>query len=483
MNHTPFRLHVLALAALAALASGCAVGPAYQRPTTPEPLAYKEAAAVQGWLPAAPADTLARGPWWTLFGDPLLNQLAAGIDVSNQNVAAAAASYERARALVREQRAGLFPSIDLSGSAVRSGSGAGNANSGTASGNVSSGQQYRTSIGASWEPDIWGRLRAGVSGANASAEASAADLAAARLSAQGELAINYFSLRQSDAQKALLDSTIAGYQRVFQITQNRFNAGIVAKSDVLQAQTQLANAQSDALTLLRQRAQLEHAIAVLLGKAPAEFTLEAMPWVVQAPQIPLGLPSSLLQRRPDIAAAERRVAAANQQIGIARAAYFPSLNLTGSVGFGASAVSDLFNASNSLWSFGLSAAQSLFNAGATSARVEGAKAGHQVAVAQYRQTVLTAFAAVEDQLSATHALILQQDFVKLASQAADQVETQMLNRYRAGQVGYTDVVTAQATALSARRALVQLQADRQTTAVALIQSLGGGWNVEAGVTP
>jgi NodT family efflux transporter outer membrane factor (OMF) lipoprotein len=454
----PIPIHLLALAAC--LLGGCAAGPAYQRPSAPEPAAFKEA---QGWVPAAPADTLERGPWWTLFNDPVLNQLADSVEVSNQNVAAAVAAYAQARALVAQQRASLFPTAALDASADRSG------------GNGAPSNRYRLNIGGSWEPDIWGRLRAGVSGARAGAQASAADLAAARLSAQGELAANYFSLRQTDAQQALLAVTIDGYQRVLQITQNRFNAGIAAKSDVLQAQTQLANARSDDLSLTRQRAQLEHAIAILLGKAPAEFALPAASWQVFVPDIPPGVPSTLLQRRPDIAAAERRVALANEQIGVARAAYFPNVGLSGSYGTAGSRVADLFSASNALWSFGLSAAQTLFDAGATRARVAGAEAQHQVAVARYRQTVLDAFGDVENQLAATRVLAQQQALRRQASEAADQVETQMLNRYKAGQVSYTEVVTAQASALAARRSLVQSQADRQTTAVALIQSLGGGW--------
>ena len=464
VSNAPAR-HVLALAAASAflLLAGCAVSPAYEVPATAAPQTFKEAA---GWQPAAPADTLERGPWWTLFGDAQLNQLAEGIDISNQNVAAAIASYEQARALVREQRASLFPTVNLTGSGTRSGGG----------GEQQTGNNYRAAIGASWEPDVWGKLRAGVTGADASAAASAADLAAARLSAQGELATNYFSLRQSDALIALLNSTIDGYKRVLDITSNRFNAGIAAKSDLLQAQTQLANAQIDLSSQVRARAQLEHAIAILLGKAPSDFSLAVAPWTLTVPEVPLGVPSTLLQRRPDIAAAERRVAVANEQIGIARSAYYPSLNLTGSYGGGASKVGDLFNASSSLWSLGVSAAQTLFNAGATTASVDAAKAGHEAAVARYRQTVLSAFGAVEDQLSATRALAEQLELRKQASSAADQVEQQMLNRYNAGQVGYTDVVTAQVTALSARRSLVQAQADRQTTAVALIQALGGGWH-------
>jgi NodT family efflux transporter outer membrane factor (OMF) lipoprotein len=314
-----------------------------------------------------------------------------------------------------------------------------------------------------------------VDSASASAQASAADLASARLSAQGELATNYFSIRQTDAQQALLASTIDGYQRTLKITQNRYAAGIAAKTDVLQAQTQLANAQSEALGLERQRAQLEHAIAVLLGRAPADFSLAVAPWKASVPQVPLGVPSTLLQRRPDIAAAERRVAVANEQIGIAQSAFYPSINLNASYGFGASSVADLFSASSSVWSLGLSAAQVLFNAGATRERVTGAQAAQDAAVARYRQTVLVAFQDVEDQLAGTRVLLQQQEFLHQASQAADEAEAQMLNRYRAGQVSYTEVVTAQASALSARRALVKLQADRQTTAVALIQSLGGGW--------
>ncbi|SFU86341.1 efflux transporter outer membrane subunit [Pseudoduganella namucuonensis] len=458
------------LLALAAALAGCAVGPKYELPATPHIAAFKEA---EGWVPAAPADALERGPWWTLFGDPVLNELAASVEVSNQNIAAAAAAYAQARALVAEQRAQLFPSVDLGGSGTRGGGG----------GDTRTSSQYRVNIGGSWEPDIWGRLAAANTAAGASAQASAADLAAARLSAQGELAANYFSLRQQDAQKALLDATVAGYERVLRIAQNRFKAGIAAHSDVLQAQTQLDNVRIDLLTAARQRAQLEHAIAVLLGKAPAEFTLAplppsgpaAQPSFPAVPAIPVGVPSTLLQRRPDIAAAERRVAAANEQIGIARAAYFPSLNLSASYGFGASQVAGLFSASNGLWSLGLSAAQTLFDAGATRARVAGAEAGRDAAIARYRQTVLAAFAEVEDQLAASRALEQQQELRLSAASAADQVEQQMLNRYRAGQVGYTDVVNAQVTALNARRALLQAQADRQATAVALIQSLGGGW--------
>jgi NodT family efflux transporter outer membrane factor (OMF) lipoprotein len=454
---------------LVLLISACAVGPNYQKPVTQEVGTFKEAG---DWIPAAPADTLDRGPWWELFADPVLNQLVARVEVSNQNVAVAVGAYAQARALVREQRAGLFPSVSLNGSEARSRS-AGDVALGTAGRTANN---YQVSLGGTWEPDVWGRLGRVADAASASAQASAADLAAARLSAQGELAVNYFSLRQSDAQAALLGSTIAGYQRAVDITQNRYTAGVAAKTDLLQAQTQLANGQADAAGLQRQRAQFEHAIAVLVGDAPGNFALPTIAdYKPVVPSVPVGVPSTLLQRRPDIAGAERRAAAANEQIGIAKSAYYPKIILNASAGSGASRVADLFSAATSVWSLGLSAAQIVFNAGATGARVDGAQAAQDQAIARYRQTVLAAFRDVEDQLSATRVLQIQQALRLQASTSADQVEQQVLNRYRSGQVSYTEVITAQTTALSARRAVVQASADRQTTAVALIQALGGGW--------
>ena len=458
--------------AMGLLITGCAVGPVYERPTAPEVVAYKEAG---DWVRAAPADALERGPWWNLFNDPALNDLATRVEVSNQNVAAAVAAYAQARALVSEQRAGLFPSVTLGGGANRSGNGGGTVNVNAAQSNRSN-TNYQASVGAAWEPDVWGRLQSVANGAAATAAASAADLATAKLAAQGELAINYLSLRQQDAQQALLASTLARYARALEITQNRYAAGIAARTDVLQAQTQLANAKADEAGLQRTRAQLEHAIAVLVGLAPGNFSLATEPhWKPTVPNVPVGVPSILLQRRPDIAAAERRVANANEQIGVAKAAYYPSLSLNASVGTAASRVADLFSAPAALWSLGLSAAQVLFKGGALDARLEGAQAAHAQAVARYRQVVLSAFQNVEDQLSSASVLQTQQVLRAQASSAADQVEQQVLNRYRGGQVSFTEVITAQTTALNARRALVQSTADRQTTAVALIQSLGGGW--------
>lgn len=465
MKHTRFFASTLLAIAAAALGA-CAVGPAYERPSAPVPLTYREAA--PGWLPAAPADALDRGDWWALFGDADLDRLVSQVEVSNQNVAAAVAAFAQAQALVREQRATLFPSLTLDGGARRAG--------GASTGSNTRGNTLQASLGASWVPDVWGQLRHGVESAQAGAQASDADLAAARLSAQGEVATNYFSLRAADAQIDLLRRTVEGYERALTITRNRYAVGVAARTDVLQAQTQLASTRADLATLQGQRAQLEHAIAVLVGRAPGDFALPPSPWNEGVPSVPPGVPSTLLQRRPDIASAERAVAAANAQIGIQRSAYFPSFTLSGSYGVIGTRASDLFSASSSLWSLGVSVAQTLFDAGAIRARVEGAQAGRDAAVARYRQTVLAAFQGVEDQLALTRVLAEQADLRREASQAADLAEAQMLNRYVQGQVDYTQVVTAQASALSARRALAQLVAARQASAIALIQALGGGWH-------
>jgi NodT family efflux transporter outer membrane factor (OMF) lipoprotein len=307
------------------LLAGCAVGPRYERPDRRRLPAWKEQKTAEGWLPAAPADALDRGEWWKLFGDATLDELAGRVQVSNQNIAAAVANYTQAQALVRGERAALFPSVSFDGSGQAHGHVGGN-------GTASPSNAFGASLGASWTPDVWGRLREAVSSAQANAQASEADLAAARLSAIGDLATNYFSLREADAEIVLLDETIQGYQRAFEITSNRYAAGISAQTDVLQAQTQLVNAKADRVGLQRTRATYEHAIATLLGVAPADFSLPAARWTPTVPGVPLGVPSTLLQRRPDIAAAERTVASANAQIGIARAAYFPNINLTASVG-------------------------------------------------------------------------------------------------------------------------------------------------------
>jgi NodT family efflux transporter outer membrane factor (OMF) lipoprotein len=448
---------------LALVLPGCMVGPTYRRPDAPVPVAYK---AAEGWVEAQPGDALDRGAWWTRFGDPVLDALAARVEVSNQNVTAAAAAYEQALAIVREQRASLFPVVGLDAGARRAGSDR------AASGS------YDVALGAAWAPDVWGRLRRSVSAAQAGAQASDADLASARLAAQGALATNYFALRSTDAQIALLAETIDGYRKSLEIARNRYEVGVIARTDVLQAEAQLANTEADAVGLRGQRVQYENAIAVLVGEAPSTFAVPPVAWSPEVPSIPVDVPSTLLQRRPDIAAAERRVALANEQIGIAQSAFYPSLNLTASAGLGAARIAELASASSLLWSLGVATAQTLFNAGATRARVAGAEAAHEEAVARYRQTVLAAFEDVENLLAGVQVLEQQEVLRRQASIAADQALATILNRYRAGQVGYTDVVIAQAAALNTRRALVQLVAERQATAVALVQALGGGWQAQ-----
>lgn len=466
------RLMIALLASVAV--SACAVGPNYVRPTTPTSPTFKEAA---GWTVATPSDALDRGDWWSLFNDPDLDALERKVEVSNQNLAAAEAAYREARAVVREQRSALFPTVSLDaagsqakgGGTITTGSGGGGSGSGVAN-------NYKVDIGATWELDVWGSIRRTIEGAKASAQASAADLAAARLSAQGELAADYFQLRETDAEIALLNATVAAYTRALEITRNNYNAGISAKTDVLQAQTQLANAQAQRIGLDQQRAQLEHAIAVLVGEAPANFSIPVrQQWAQDVPDVPVTVPSLLLQRRPDIAGAERRVAAANAQVGVAEAAYFPTLSLTGSYGYTGASLANLFNASTNFWSYGAAAAETLLDFGARRARTAEAKATYEQTVAQYRQTTLTAFQNVEDQLAASRVLAQQYEKQRDASLAADEAERLTLNQYKAGTIAYTGVITTQTAALTARVALAQAVRNRQTTAVALIQAMGGGW--------
>ncbi|MHB8529320.1 MAG: efflux transporter outer membrane subunit [Caulobacteraceae bacterium] len=463
---------VLAQAVAVVSLAGCLVGPNYRRPAVPTPAAFKEA---RGWALAIPSDAADRRDWWVVFGDPVLNDLEARVEVSNQNLAAAEAAYRQARALVSEQRAALFPTVNLNGSANVSGGGGrtSTAGAGQSRGTVAS---YTVGAGASWAPDIWGAVRRAVQGARANAQASAADLANARLSAQMELAADYVALRQFDENKRLLDDTVAAYARSLQITQNKYRAGVSARSDVFSAQSQLDSTRAQDADLVQQRAKVEHAIAILTGAPPAQLTLATTAWTLKPPQIPAALPSTLLERRPDIAAAERLAAAANAQVGVQTAAYYPSLSLTGQAGFDSTNLAKLFSASNFVWSLGASAAETVFDAGLRHARVAAARAAYDQAVANYRQTVLTAFGQVEDNLAAQRVLAGEEGLRASASAAADANERITLNQYRAGLVDYTTVVVAEATALADRTALLQTQAARLTTAVDLIGALGGGWS-------
>jgi len=462
------------LGGCAVLLIGCSLSPAYRRPQLDIPAAFKEE---PGWRAAVPADDIARGEWWKLFDDPVLDGLQQQVLVSNQNLAAAKAAYDQSRALVRELRASLLPVVGLSASGTRVGSfGEGTpsvGSSGTVGGSGSA--RYDVSIGATWEPDLWGRIGDSVRQAGAQAEASAADLTNAALSAQGELALDYVQLRSIEAGERVLTATIEAYERALTITQNRYDSGVVGRADVLQAETALRNARADNADLGRQRAVLEHAIAVLVGVNPSTFQLPQAEWKRAIPDVPGVLPAALLERRPDIAAAERRVAAANASIGIERSAFFPSISLSGDAGYSARSLSSLFESANSVWSLGVSGALTLLDFGGRSARVDQARAAYEQTVAQYRQTTLLAFQQTEDQLAAVRVLKFVASEREAAAVAANRAEEISRNQYLAGQIGYSDVIIAQTAALSARQAEIQAVADQQSAAIGLIQAIGGHW--------
>ncbi|QXQ05031.1 efflux transporter outer membrane subunit [Sphingosinicellaceae bacterium] len=471
----------LALLLTTALAA-CTVGPNYHRPPTVGTAPPANWKAAPGWQPAAPADDHPRTDWWAMFDDPVLSDLEARVPRANQDIAAAIAAYDQAQALVRENRAALFPTIGLSGGATRSGGGGGGGNivssGGTTSISTGGGARNRFSLGAnaSWVPDLFGQVRRGIEGARASAQASAADLANVTLASQGDLATNYIALRGLDAQLKLYDATTAAYQRALEITRNRYNAGVSARADLVQAEAQLKGAQANAVDLERQRAVYENAIAVLAGENPSRFQIAAVAWHPVVPAIPALLPSTLAERRPDVAAAERRTAAANAQVGVQTAAFFPTVSLTAQGSTSGSAVGQLFSAASNFWSFGASVAYTLLDFGARRARVDEAKAAYAQTVAQYRQTVLTAFGEVENNLSAADVLAREEVLRRDASVAADRAEAIALNQYKAGLIAFTDVITLQAQALNARLTLVASTRDRQATAVSLVQAIGGGWD-------
>ncbi|MGA9852181.1 MAG: efflux transporter outer membrane subunit [Gammaproteobacteria bacterium] len=468
------------LTGLPALAlAACMVGPNYQRPSAPVPATYKE---LQGWKISQPRDNADRGAWWSIYQDPELDKLERQIDISNQNIQAAAAVYLQASALAREARSSLFPSVSLGLGATRqganrSGATAGN-DGGTTATNSGSGPQtsYDLEGSASWDLDLWGKIRRGEESAVASAQASAAELASARLSAQASLATNYFNLRASDQLQQLLDKTVIAYQESLRITQNQYTAGVASRLDVITAQTQLQAAQAQAINTGVQRAIYEHAIAVLIGKPPSELTLAPGELTATVPRVPVTVPSTLLERRPDIAAAERQMAAANAQIGVADAAYYPDLSLSALLGFVGSPLATLVSVSNRVWSLGAAADETLFNGGENGAAVSAAEAAYDESVANYRQTVLTAFQGVEDQLATLRILEQEATVQASATQAANQAVQISLNQYRAGTVTYTTVVAAQGTLLASQQQLLTIEQNRLVASVTLIEDMGGGWS-------
>jgi NodT family efflux transporter outer membrane factor (OMF) lipoprotein len=463
----PFRPSLLAVAA-AALLSACAAGPDYVRPTLPVPDAYKEAG---DWKTADPRPAASGLAWWKAYGDPVLDGLQADAGQANQNIRQAEATYRQAKALADADRAGLFPTLGLDAGAERAR---------TNTNGVHTGNGYSLGLAAGWEPDLWGSVRRQVEAGNAGAQASADDLAAARLSIQTTLAQDYLQLRVADQQRDLYAATIEAYAKALKLTRAQHDAGVALQSDVALAEAQLAQAQAAAVDLEAARAQLEHAIAVLTGRAPAQFTLAAapagQPLALKTPATPAGLPSALLEHRPDIAAAERRAAAANAGIGVAKAAYFPQLTLSASGGFSAAALGSLFDTPAHVWSLGAALAQALFDGGLRSARTAQAEAAYDVAVAQYKQTVLGGFQQVEDQLALLRLLEQEATLQDQAVRASQQAERLALAQYRAGTASYLGVVTAQTLSLNNQRSAVQLRGRLVAASISLVAATGGGWS-------
>lgn len=466
-------LRPLALLIAAVSLGACTLGPDYQRPELPVPNEYKQA---EGWKTATPADVLQRGNWWMLYGDAELNALVARLNVSNQNLAAAEAQYRQARALVRGARSQLFPTLGGSAGATRAGQGGSTTQSSTGISGVS--ESYSLGLDASWELDIWGRLRRNLEANRADMQASAADLAAVRLSLQSELVQTYLQLRVMDEQQRLLDQTVAAYARSLRLTDNQYQAGIVPKSDVSQARAQLKSTQAQAIDLRWQRAQMEHAIAVLIGVPPSELNIAEVRDIPRLPDVPLALPSQLLERRPDIASAERQVMAANAQIGVAEAAWYPDLTLSASGGYRNSSFSNLISLPNRFWSLGPQLAVTLLDFGGRRADLEAAEASYDQTVAIYRQTVLDSFREVEDNLVQLRVLAEEAVVQREALEAAQESLRLIENQYRAGTVDFLSVVTVQTTALNNERTNLTLLGDRLTASVQLIAALGGGWNIQ-----
>ncbi|VVN50361.1 Toluene efflux pump outer membrane protein TtgF [Pseudomonas fluorescens] len=467
------RSFFLAPALSVALLSGCAIGPDYQRPQTAAPLEYKQAA---GWTQANPSDSLARGAWWELYGDPQLNALVDKLNSANQSVAQSEAQFRQAQALVRSARGAFLPSADLSVGKTRSSQGTGSSNSSLTSSSSGIRDTLNAQVGVSWEADVWGKLRRGLEANEASAEASLADLAAMRLSQQSELVQNYLQLRVIDEQKRLLEATVEAYQRSLKMSENQYRAGISGKDAVAQAQTQLRNTQASLIDLIWQRAQFENAIAVLTGQAPVGFNLAEIKNVPKLPQIPVSLPSQLLERRPDIASAERSVIAANANIGVAKAAYYPDFSLSLSGGYSSSQYQDWISVPNRFWSVGPKISLPLFDGGQRSAEVDRNEAVYDQTVAKYRQTVLDGLREVENYMVQLKVLGDESVVQEQALESARESLRLTSNQYKAGLIAYLDVVSVQTTALSTERSVLNLLQSRLIASVQLIAALGGGWD-------
>jgi len=451
--------------------AGCAVGPKYVRPAAEVPATYKEAG---DWKTAQPNDQNLGGAWWEIFQDPQLNSLEEQINVSNQNLKAAEAVYTQSRALLRYDRAAFYPAINGGAAATRNRISNNRPPSLSTDGVTYS--DFQIPLELSYEVDVWGRVRKTVEAQRGQAQASAADLATVNLSLHAQLALFYFQARSLDAQEQLLNSTVEQYQQALELTESRFKGGIASEVEVQQASTQLETTRAQAIDVAVLRSQFEHAIATLIGKPPASFTLPTLPLTSPPPAIPAQLPSELLERRPDVAAAERRMASANAQIGVAKAAYYPVLSLNAAGGFESGVITTLLSGPSIFWSAGSSAVAPIFDAGRRRANLDQARAAYDETVANYRQTVLTGFQQVEDNLAGLRILEKEADAQQRAVIASRKYLDLSLTRYRGGITSYLEVTTAQSAALTDEVTAVNIQGRRLTSAVLLIQALGGGWD-------
>jgi NodT family efflux transporter outer membrane factor (OMF) lipoprotein len=463
-------MRLLRAAGLAAVLAtgGCAIGPNYHRPAMPTPPQFRE---TDGWTPIAPKDAVDRGAWWSVYGDPQLDVLEQKVSISNQNVKAYEAQYAQALALVTEARSQFFPTVGIAGTATRSASNSAAAGNGLGTpANV-----FQLDATASWTLDVWGSIRRQYESQKAASQVSAADLANARLAAQATLAADYFALRAADSLADLLTESVAGYQRTAEITENQYHFGTASRGDFMSARAQLEGTRAQLIAVRQTRGQYEHAIAVLTGAFPSELSIPHAPLATEVPIVPAGVPSALLERNPTIAAAERQMQAQSALIGVAEAAFFPQVTLSGLGGYASRTLSHLVSVGNRLWSAEGSAAGTILDAGGHVGAVAAARAGYRQAVANYRQTVLTTFQSVEDQLLVLHTLQDESVAAAAAVEAAQQAAAVALDQYKAGTVAFTTVIVANQTYLSAQQTLLTIQQNRLIASVNLVEALGGGW--------
>ena len=481
------RRAAVALFCVALLIQGCNVGPKYNRPTVQTPPAFKEVTPedlkkMDGWKVAEPKDSALHGKWWEIFGDPELNSLEEQVGVSNQNIAASFANFMAARALVREARSQYYPTVSIGLSTLREHQPSTSVNS-TASSSGRTFASFALPFDATWTPDLWGRVRNTVKADVYNAQVSAADLENVRLTAQAELAVDYYELRGQDALKQLLDSTVVAFEQSLELTRALYETGIDSDEAVAQAETQLNATRAQDTNLGILRAQFEHAIALLVGQPASTFSIAVEPLKVPPPAVPFGVPSELLERRPDIAAAERQMAQANAQIGVAKAAYYPTITLGGSAGFESTSITQWFTWPSRFWSVGPTLSETLFDAGLRRATVEQFRAQYEATVANYRQGILVAFQQVEDNLSTLRILSQEIQEQDAAVKSAQRVLTLATDRYRLGIDPYLNVITAQTSLLSNQQTAVNLRVQQITASVQLIEAVGGGWDASQLPTP